>query len=180
MGAIGCGEAPAAIRTDRRGICEEAGQTPFAAEGERADGSQAAAKWLRSSWEAEKYVPAMVQRAIDQLDHRSLWEPFHMITLTGKRPMKRSLAMISSNGILTAVVFPLLGCCAIELGIPRRDFDRDFLHDVTGVLHSLTYLTDRCFRREVQIEGRTWRLHRDFDNPSCLTVRFHVLLDEGR
>ena len=79
---IGCGEAPAAIRTDRRGICEEAGQTPFAAEGERADGSQAAAKWLRSSWEAEKYVPAMVQRAIDQLDHRSLWEPFHMITLT--------------------------------------------------------------------------------------------------
>ena len=61
---IGCGEAPAAIRTDRRGIREEAGQTPFAAEGERADGSQAAAKWLRSSWEAEKYVPAMVQRAI--------------------------------------------------------------------------------------------------------------------
>ena len=43
MGAIGCGEAPAAIRTDRRGICEEAGQTPFATEGERADGSQAAA-----------------------------------------------------------------------------------------------------------------------------------------
>ena len=45
---------------------------------------------------------------IDKLDRRSLSEPFRVIKLTGKRPVERSLAMISSNGILTVVVFPLL------------------------------------------------------------------------
>ncbi len=127
--------------------------------------------WFNAQLGLKNAIPQLYY--IDQLDHRSLSEPFHVIKLTGKRPMKRSLAMISSSGILTVVVFPLPGVPArgTHRQPPRRGFDRDLLHDEIEVLHSLTYLTDRCFSLELHVPGQVWRLHRDFDNAVCLIDR---------
>ena len=79
--------------------------------------------------------------------------------------------MCLTQGIITVVVFPLL-----VGGVGRRDFDHDLLHDIIeaqiAALHRLTYLTERCLRRELICRAPVWRLYRDFDiATSCLTGR---------